>query len=371
MSNRALIFLGLLVVAAVLAVQQHSLLQLRRDLGQLRDRSGAPPAADSTVPATAASRLRPSAADRSAASGDPAVSRRLLALEDAVAQFDRASDYLMDRGQLPPTEAKLEENRLKFLDLQASDRDRLNALRFLRRNQATTPDVLQAAAAWLRQESDPNTTRSLLETLGGLGDPALLDATLQLATANKDNRVRERAIRNLQAFAGNPQVEALLWTLASSDPSLDLRRLAEATLLRLPVNEQRLLSLRQQALDTATPLDQRTLSLRMMQQARADIGDVALSLAQAAQVEQDKARRLQYMQMFDAVTHPAFLPSIVQGVQDSDPDIRVRAADALRDYRNDATALQWLQYLAQSDPDERVRREAAQAFPQNRGRRGP
>lgn len=365
MSNRSLIVVGLLAIMTALAIQQRSLHKLREEIARMRDTVATPAALPAPMPAPTRSRSVPVATDSTA------VNQRLLALEDAVMRLDNSAGYLMDRGQLPPSEAKLAEYRLQFLNPQARTRDRLNALRLLRRNQGLTPEVLQAAAAWMLLDADPSTTRSLLEILSGVSNDALFNATYQLAASNKDNRVREMAIRNLPSFVSHPEVETLLRTVASSDSNADLRRHAAGALQRLPMNEQRLFDLRQQALDLNTPLDQRALSLQLMHQARADVSDVALSLAQSAQTEADKARRLQYLQMFDDVTHPAFLPSIVQGVQDSDPDIRVRAADALRDYRNDATALQWLQYLAQSDPDERVRREAAQAFPQNRGRRGP
>lgn len=366
MSNRLLIVLGLLVMLTVLAIQQRSLHKLRGEVTGLRDTVEASAASPSPTPAPAPTRARPAPVT----TDSTAVTQRLLALEDAVLRLDNSAGYLMDRGQLPPSEGKLAEYRLLFLNAEARTRDRLNALRLLRRNQGLTPEVLQAAAAWMLLDADSSTTRSLLEILSGVSNDALFNATYQLAAGNKDNRVREMAIRNLPSFVSHPEVETLLRTLATSEPNPDLRRQAAGALARLPMNERRLFDLRQQALDLNAPLDQRALSLQLMQQARADVSDVALSLAQSAQVEADKARRLQYLQVFDDVTHPAFLPSIVQAVQDTDPDIRIRATDTLRDYRNDPTALQWLQYLAQSDPDERVRREAAQAFERERGRRG-
>ena len=71
--------------------------------------------------------------------------QRLGALEQTVAQLVRNSEYLMERGQLPLTTNKLGDLFAKFTDATVPDRDRLQALRLLRRSGGITEEALSHA----------------------------------------------------------------------------------------------------------------------------------------------------------------------------------------------------------------------------------
>ena len=51
-----------------------------------------------------------------------------------------------------------------------------------------------------------------------------------------------------------------------------------------------------------------------------------------------------------------------RGLQDADAQVRRAAADALSGFGTDPRVRQWLEFVAQSDADTRVRREAQQAL---------
>jgi HEAT repeat protein len=278
-----------------------------------------------------------------------------------VVQLNLAADFLMDRGQIPASQAKLEETRLKFLDVNLSDQDRLAALRFLNRGGAVNGEVAVAVAAWLSRGGTPDLTRSILESVRGVKDPALLPATLALA-ADKEERVRERALRNLGAFAGDPTVESTLWAVAASDASPHVRDRILGMLGDMPMDENRVAALVQRGADETATLQERTLSLRLLANAKADVTSVAAALARNAETVTDKAQFMVCLAAFDDVNNPAFLTAVVRGVQSSDQEVRLRATDTLRDYRGDPTAAQWLTYLAQNDPDPGVREEASRAL---------
>jgi HEAT repeat protein len=84
----------------------------------------------------------------------------------------------------------------------------------------------------------------------------------------------------------------------------------------------------------------------------------------------DPEARIKFFQAFDDVNHPDFMLPLVQGLQDQNAAVRLRATDALIDYRANATIMQWLKVLAESDPDPRVRQEAARAFREENRRDG-
>jgi HEAT repeat protein len=284
-----------------------------------------------------------------------------------VAALNTGAEHLMDRGDLPPSEAKASEWQATLSDASLPQGDRIAALRLLRRNGRFDDQAALTAAAWLRSSTDPNEQRQLLENLRGVDNPALRQATLELATASDNVRVRERAASNLRAYPGDPQVEAALWQMVG-DEAAEVRRRAVDTLRRFPMDETRAAGLRAEALNPYTPVEKRLASFRVLQAGNQDIADVALGLAQAAEQASDTQSRMQYIEAFDDVNHPEFMVPLVAAVQDADPGVRTRAADALVDYRNDPVIKEWLVHLAENDPDPEVRREASRVYRQD-GRR--
>jgi hypothetical protein len=148
-----------------------------------------------------------------------------------------------------------------------------------------------------------------------------------------------------------------------------VRRRAEESLRRADLTEQQLAATRARAVNSATPLDERLTAMRVLNEKREDLSQIAPLLAASAQTTVDPDALLKYIHSFDDVNHPEFMLPLVNGVQNENAEIRLRATDALIDYRSDPTIMEWLTVLAESDPDPRVRREASRAF-RDSGREG-
>ena len=363
MSNRMVLILVCAALGGAFAVQYSMNRSLRSELAALRAQVGS--ASPTVIPVKASPEEDDNIASEALQVLPPqGLDARLAALEAAVAGWNRASDHLMSQGQLPATPEKLAEFRAKFLDGNASTRDRLAALRMLRRNKDVSPDVIAGAAAWLTTSTNSRAISGLLQGLQGLSDPALLEPICALATNSKDRDIQMEAMAGLTAYGDDPRVSELLWKLASTSESRDLRGMAGELLSEAGYSPETAATWQTRAMDESAPVNQRGLALRVMAEGGADISSIASSFVQAAQATTDKAKFLEWMGTFDDVNDPAFLAAIVQGVQSQDVDIRRRAADTLRDYRTDPIALQWLQYLSQSDPDSRVRGEATRGLGQ-------
>lgn len=75
----------------------------------------------------------------------------------------------------------------------------------------------------------------------------------------------------------------------------------------------------------------------------------------------DKADRAQAIRMIGFVAEPDSVAWVLRGLEDSDPDVREEAADALANLRVDA-AFEPLSRVLRADPEPRVRSAAAQAI---------
>jgi HEAT repeat protein len=90
-----------------------------------------------------------------------------------------------------------------------------------------------------------------------------------------------------------------------------------------------------------------------------------MNLAQTA----DPLARAKLFDAFDGVRDPALLPSLVQGLQDTNPNVRESAADALSSYSGDPRVQEWLKHVVQNDSDPRVQREAQEVLEESQRRR--
>jgi len=360
--------LGGLCAAGVFAWQQHGISQLKREIASLRAASNAGDADSATasipVPQSPAAITR---VDRvPAAAPDARLERRVAALEASVSLLGEGADHLMDRGAIPPSDAKLAEWASTFNNVNAATQDRLLALRQLCRNRSLAPALAQMAASWLSTETDTGVARSILEAVRGAADPALKTAILAIASSAEDPRLRDRAISSLRDYSQDPQAEALLWELASADPSEIIRRRAEDTLRRIPMTDERTAALELRALNSSASLDERLASLRLLERGEKDIARVAPALSQVAQSVTDAESLLKLYRAFDDVNDPAFMLPLVQGAQYDNVDVRLRATDALVDYRAEPAIAELLQAMAKTDPDPRVRQEASRIFREDR-----
>jgi len=314
------------LLAGVLALQYQSARRMASQVEALRRELAA------RAPEQAArsdERLRPDVAS----SGNAAILQRLSALEETVAQLVRNSEYLMERGQLPVTTNKVADLFTKFTDTAASDRDRLQALRLLRRNGGITEDALSHAMNWAQSATNAHTRDEILSSLEGLTNSVLRDPLL--------------------AFAIN-------------DP--EVGRTAIQGLLDGPKSEARMAALQERASNPNSSLEERIVAWRALRTGNQDVQETSATLAQLAQSSQDPFERAKLMKAFDdAVNRPTssdavLLPPLLQGLQDSSPLVREPAARALRDYNADPNVQKWLRWAAENDSDPAVRKEAFNAL---------
>jgi HEAT repeat protein len=361
------------VVAAglvgALVVQHRSLGRIESELAALKSTGAAgAPSAPAEAPERRGlfGRSEPAAASANTA----AIEQRLAAIEDAVGRLGKASEHLMERGQLPLSEAKAAELKAKFLDASLPDNERLRVLRLLRQNNVVDEAVIAGALGWAQAATgtDPRVAASVLDQLDGLDNASLKGPLLQFASTSTDSRVRRQAIENLERFAGDPAVDALLWKAVQSDEDPAVRRQAENALREGPMSEARIADMRRRALNPNASLEERLTAFRALGNSQTDMGDVATQMAAVAQSAQDPRQRAQIFGAFDGMNNPALAPALVQGLQDASPDVRRQAADALSGLSGDQAVADWLRYVAENDADPRVRREAQQALSESQGR---
>lgn len=302
---------------------------------------------------------------RERATGDASLGQRLASLEESVAQLVTASEYLMDRGQLPPTESKVAAMMARLGDASASDSDRLQALRTLRRNNALTDEGVMYALSLLQGSTNSGLRADVLRQFEGMTNSLLRDPMMLAATdANAD--VREQAVEVLRGFSNDPQVEALLWK-ALQDGEGDVRREAREALLRGPMSDERIASLSDRVVEPTASMEERVLAWQVLSRAPQRPPEASAALVDLAHSTTDPTQRSRLFRAFDDANDPAFVPSLVEGLQDPHPGVRERAADALGDFRSDANVIAWLTHVAQNDPDPTVRREAERQLTRDQG----
>jgi HEAT repeat protein len=115
-------------------------------------------------------------------------------------------------------------------------------------------------------------------------------------------------------------------------------------------------------MDPQSTLDERLLAMRALRNARDGAPDVTAALAQFAQTTQDPSERARVFDAFDGRSDPNMKLPLVYGLQDPNPIVRERAADALSGYKSDPVIIDWLKHAAANDADPRVRAEAQKAL---------
>jgi len=347
---------GVLVLIAATAIQHQATRRLQSDVAALRQQLVAP---EPAAPESEAPR------DPLSSAANAAMLQRLGALEQTVAELVRNSEYLMERGQLPLATNKVGAFFAKFTDATAPDRDRLQALRLLRRSGGITEEALSQAIDWAQSSTNANTRDEVLSALEGLTNSVLRDPLLAFALNDPNPSVREQAVDSLRRFVNDPSIEAQLWKMIN-DP--DAGRTAIQGILDGPKTAERMAALQERASNPSSSLEERIVAWRALRTSDQDPSEVSATLAQMAQTSQDPLERVRLIRAFDdAVNRPTsrdavFLPPLMQGLQDPSPLVREQAARALRDFGADQTVQTSLRWAAENDPDSGVRKEAAAAF---------
>jgi len=345
--------LVLLVLAALSAVQMHSLRDTNARLAALETRlAELQPVSDfAALPGN-----EPLRVDRND------FNQRLLALENTISHLTPATNRAPSRGQGAVTATMLEELRRKLLDPAMADKDRLQALRLLRRNKGMDDAVLQSALSWLQSSQDGDTRREILQHLDGYTNAALRQPLLDLAMSSADAKTRQEAVENLRHFMADAEVEKQLWDSMQKDPDPKVRERAEEALREGPMTAERTARLQQRAMDPQADLNQRLTAMRALVKGGADGAEAAASIVALAQNTQDPVARANIYRAVDGVRDPRLLPPLLGGLQDPSPDVRQEATEALSKFASDPNIRQWLEYVAQSDADPKVKREAFQAL---------
>jgi hypothetical protein len=275
---------------------------------------------------------------------------------------------LAERGLVPPSAERIDQLQARFLDPNASDRDRLRALQMLRRNGALTDDLALQAANWLQASTNVNTRRDLLRGLDGMTNSLLKQPLLAMLGSETNGQLREGLIDVLGDFVSDPAVEKKMWDLATNDPDEDVREEAEEALTRGRLSPERVETMKEKATDATQSIDARLMALRTLAQANAAPPEVVAEMATLAQTSTDPVVRAKLFAAFDDIRDPALALPLVQGLQDPNPIVRERAADALGSYRSDERVREWLNHVIQNDADPRVKREAFRALEQSQRR---
>lgn len=353
-----LLVLAAIITVGILGAQFNSTQRLRAQVAALRSAMGEASARETD--GVSRLTLRPRAQNSTAA--EARLGERLDLLERTVAQLTRDSEYLVRRGQLPMNTNQLEAFQRQFADLGAAERDRLQALRQLRRAGPLTDEQVHQAIAWVQSSTNANMRRDVLAQLEGVTNAALRGPLLQLAVAEADANVREQAVENLQSFIADPQVEAQLWKTLLSDADSDVRDQARDALVDGPMPEARKAALQQRALNPEASLDEKLVALRALNEADVTVPQLTAALGELARTSTDQALRLRLFREFEDLNDPSLKAPLVYGLQDPSPLVREQAAESLRDHRSDPTVAQWLRYVAENDADSGVRREALDAL---------
>jgi HEAT repeat protein len=364
MSRNALWIVGGLIVVGIFGVQFSQIKSLRKEVASVRaELTG-------TAAEVQVSKDRPtlipnaSAAPRPASDGTSGFQARLTYLERRVDEFSKGAEVLMDRGMIPPSEEKLAQLQQKFFDPNTSDDERMKLLGLLRRNNQVSDEIAAQSLSMLQNTTNVNFKRALLQNLDGLTNASLKQPLFAMLETEADNDTRAQLVNALRRFTDDPAVESKLWDMALNDPNKAVRdRAREAVTRNAPATPERLDRLSQTTQNPAGNLDERLLAFRALRLAKAHTPEMVNEFAAMAASTTDPLAKAKLFASFNGLTDPNLLSPLVNGLQDADPVVRQKAADALGSFPDPRVA-EWMNHLLQNDTDEAVKREAHKALEQ-------
>ena len=341
MRNFERVFLIVLALGVIglLVAQHRSLRDLRKQFGALETRF-------SEVDSGSAAPMDSDRPREVAALDNSALIRRVTDLEKIVMHALATN--------------KTEDLQAKVAAAGTTDAEKLNALRLLRRNKGLSDEVVQHALDWLQSTQDAALRREILQQIDGATNAAAKQVLMNLL-ADTDPRIRQEAIENLRHLAGDPDVERKLLDLMN-DQDPKIRERAEDALRDGPVTPARIARSQQQLSDPNIPIDQKLTAFHIIEEGGGDISASVAAMLQIAQTSQDPAVRAKIFRALDGVTDPQLVQPFVTALQDPDPALRRRALSGLRRFNGDPKVREWLQYVATTDADPRVQKEAKQAL---------
>lgn len=363
MSRNAWWILGGLFLVAVFGVQFNQIKNLKKEVAAVRaELSGPIPKADpgrdgpAIIPNVSAAAVRP------ISDGTAGVQARLVYLERSMADFTKASELLMDRGVLPPSEERLAQLQQRFFDPSISDEERLKTLSMLRRGNQLSDEVVTQTLSMLQNSTNVNFRRALLQNLDGMTNASLKQPLFAMLQSEGTADVRGQLVSALRRFTDDPAVESKLWDLALNDPIKQVRdRAKEAVTRGAPITPERIGRLSQTTINPEANLDERLLSFRALRLAKAHTPEMVNEFAAMAQNTTDPVARAKLFASFNGLTDPGLMAPLVNGLQDADPIVRQSAVDSLSSF-SDPRVQEWLNHVIQNDTDPNVKREAHAAL---------
>ena len=165
----------------------------------------------------------PEKADAGAADRDDADDQKAAAMRKAAEEADRAKvEATLALGK--------EEARRLFLDRSKTEEERMVALGRLRSLRGVDREVITEACALFRASTKPGIREWMLRDLHGTKDPDLKALFLEAMRSDPDEKVRERAARDVDDYLDDPEVRQALEQVRDQDASESVRRRAVRTL---------------------------------------------------------------------------------------------------------------------------------------------
>jgi HEAT repeat protein len=130
------------------------------------------------------------------------------------------------------------------------------------------------------------------------------------------------------------------------------------------MSDARAQNLRERAARSDATVEERLIAWEALREADRAAPEIGAQLAALAESTQNPDQRIRLFNAFEDHSDPAFLPPLIQGLQDPNPFVREQAADALGEFRSNPAVQEWLLHLSQSDPDSAVRRQAYRNLPE-------
>ena len=362
MSRNAWWILGGLLLVVAFGYQSHRISNLTKEVAEVRAEISAPPPGAELV-----FKDGPSTPERSASitpNDQPVhgIQARLANLERGMNELSKVSQILSARGMIPPSEEKIAELQQKIFDPAATEEERVQALRLLRRGDSLSNDVLLQALNTLQSSTNLNIRREIISQFNGLTNAALKQPLMALLdTETSDPAIRQQLVSALRRFTDDPAVETKMWDLALNDPNMRVQNEAREALTRGPATPGRVDDLKTRATNPNASLDERLIAFRGLRLAKSHTPEIVSEFASLAASATDPVSRAKLFKSFNGLTDEYLMAPLVTGLQDPDPIVRQSAADSLSSFP-DPRVQEWHNHLIQTDADPTVKREAHAAL---------
>jgi HEAT repeat protein len=236
-------------------------------------------------------------------------------------------------GKEPPEEARpaapepdsMTALKQRVLNSKNDPQDRLRALGQLRDRNGRDAEMAAAMATLARSTSDPTIRADIFRQLSGMKDPALKPVLVEALKQDASDEVRGEAAETLAAYGDDPAVGALLAAVSRADADPEVREQAvEALVKNAPANVLQ----RIQSDPQATDLELYHSTSALRKQLGADKSQAALLLNVLKETKI--------------------------------PDLRKEIVEDLgKHYGGIPEVGEWMDHLADTEQDPKVRREAA------------